>query len=88
MEKHDQLADIFASGVEGVEMVQVGKGTRWTGQKAIVKQKEIINLKKLAVSPILYPMTNLLSRVPSTSNTSITGPYLSSTFDITQESQK
>lgn len=29
--KYDQLTDIFASGVEGVEMVQIGKGAKWIG---------------------------------------------------------
>ena len=65
-------------------MVEVGKGTKRIGLGCDCQgHRKVTNLKKLEVSPILYPMTSLLSRVPSTSNTSITGPYLDSTFHIT-----
>lgn len=40
-------------------------------------------LKYREVLPILYPITILRSLVPSTSNNSITGPNLASTFHIT-----
>jgi len=75
--------NIFTGRIERIEVVKVGESTAGEKRSAGGIGAHIkVYLKNPEVPPILYPMTSLLSRVPSTSKTSITGPYRDSTFHI------
>lgn len=79
-----ELFDIFARRVEGVEVVQIGESTLPRGiSDASMGMNKMVYLKNLEVPPILYPITMRRSREPSTSKTSMTGPYRCSTLHRT-----
>ena len=68
------LTDILPRGIKRIKVVEVGQGTGRRLVRVRMAAGMTRYLKNFVVPPRLYPITRRFSLLPSTSNTSITGP--------------